>query len=461
VPEVQCSNRNSKKDSAGFTLSVICQHRFFFPVLKESGNCRSIMSVCRLFLCLVGAVVFADEVSSVSKVTAFATPEIHESKGSTVSVFLSRTRKGRGKQSKKHKSAQQTEYYGEVSVGTPPQNFLVVFDTGSGNLLLPSTECSSEGCTRHMRYDPSRSNTSDQIAYAEKPTELVQVDGDRDEVTITFGTGEMTGVYTRDTVCIGGSSICSKVNFVAASEETNEPFAAVPFDGILGLSLPQMAEGDSFAIVDQFVSAGVLEQSLFAFFFGHDGEQSEVTFGAYKHEHMADALFWTSVTEPGYWQVKVDDILIGGKKQSICPSPRGCQVAVDTGTSLMAGPSGVVDAMVDAIDVEQDCSNIKNLPAIGFAIGHHELTLQPEDYVSRTETSQETICTVGMMSIDIPPPKGPLFIFGDPFLRKYYTVYDREKLRVGFALAKHSKATSLISLHQKTQQRSLHLRGVR
>jgi len=127
----------------------------------------------------------------------------------------------------------------------------------------------------------------------------------------------------------------------------------------------------------------------------------------------------------------------------------------------MAGPSGVVDAMVDAIDVEQDCSNIKNLPAIGFAIGHHELTLQPEDYVSRTETSQETICTVGMMSIDIPPPKGPLFIFGDPFLRKYYTVYDREKLRVGFALAKHSKATSLISLHQKTQQRSLHLRGVR
>lgn len=415
------------------------------------------MSVCRLFSSLLFAIAFADDVSSG---TGLAAPKSHKVKGSVVSVLLSRSKKDRGKKGK-HKGAQQTEYYGEVLVGNPPQSFLVVFDTGSGNLLLPSTECTSEGCTRHTRYDPSRSNTSAQIAYADKPTTLVQVDGERDEVTITFGTGEMTGVYTRDTVCIGGGSVCSEVNFVAASEETDEPFGAVPFDGILGLSLPQMAEGNSFAIVDQFVSAGVLEQSLFGVFFGDGGEQSEVTFGAYKREHMAGELFWTSVTEPGYWQVKVDDILIGGKKQSICPSPRGCQVAVDTGTSLMAGPSEVIDAMVDAINVEQDCSNIKTLPAIGFAIGDHALTLQPEDYVSHTETSVETVCTIGMMSIDIPPPKGPLFIFGDPFLRKYYTVYDRENLRVGFALARHSKAASLISLHEAKRPGTLQLRGVR
>ena len=37
----------------------------------------------------------------------------------------------------KHKAS---EYYGQVSVGSPPQTFLVVFDTGSGNLLLPSKD---------------------------------------------------------------------------------------------------------------------------------------------------------------------------------------------------------------------------------------------------------------------------------------------------------------------------------
>eukprot|EP00439_Symbiodinium_sp_Y106_P067127 s2646_g11.t1 len=36
------------------------------------------------------------------------------------------------------------QYYGEVHVGTPPQRFTVIFDTGSGQLMLPSARCTSE-----------------------------------------------------------------------------------------------------------------------------------------------------------------------------------------------------------------------------------------------------------------------------------------------------------------------------
>merc|ERR1719310_686556 len=345
-----------------------------------------------------------------------------------------------------------SEYYGKITIGSPPQEFLVVFDTGSGNLLLPSKECSDEACTSHKRFDSTLSATSTQIAYADQPNKLVAQDGTRDVVTITFGTGEMSGVYVKDNICLGNGDICCKASFVAATEESDEPFSLVPFDGILGLSLPQMAEGKTFSVLDRMVQSGSLEKPVFGVFFGNEGEQSEVTFGAYRQEKLATELFWSPVTTPGYWQVQMDDITVDNKRLSICSGPTRCQVAVDTGTSLLAGPSDIVNTLVDKLQVAEDCSNVKKLPDLGFIVGDHILNLKPEDYVAQTLDG----CSLGLMSLDIPPPKGPLFIFGDPFLRKYYTVYDRKQMRVGFALAKHKpgqEGAALLAMQARHKRR--------
>jgi len=382
-----------------------------------------------------------------------------EHKGSIVVPLVRRRKLGLaqvGGRRHGRRSNQQSEYYGQVVVGSPPQSFLVVFDTGSGNLLLPSKECSDEACTSHKRYDAAMSATSMQIAYADQPTRQVARDGTRDIVTITFGTGEISGVYVRDNVCLGGHSICSKVNFVAATEESDEPFSLVPFDGILGLSLPQMSEGPSFSLLDDLVAGGVLKEGMFAVFFGNDGEDSEISFGTYKKELMSSPLVWADVTYQGYWQVQMDEVLLGGKKQGLCDDDDKCQVAVDTGTSLLAGPSEVVHMLIDELQVASDCSNIDTLPDIGFVVSGRVLSLSARDYVSEGTGK----CTLGLMSLDIPPPKGPLFIFGDPFLRKFYTVYDRRNNRVGFALARHkpqvyADGESLLGIGRQ----STHLRG--
>jgi hypothetical protein len=344
-------------------------------------------------------------------------------------------------------AVQASEYFGEIAIGSPAQKFLVVFDTGSGNLLVPAKQCADNACSAHRKFDIDSSKSAVDIAFADFPDKAVDVDGDRDVVTINFGTGEVSGVFVKDKICIGG--LCTTGDFVAATEESDEPFTMVPFDGILGLSLPQMSEGPVFNVLDCMIRDKVLKHNLFSVFFGAvEGEDSEVSFGEWRESRMSSHLFWVPVSTPSYWQVEMSDITIGNKKQSLCK--RRCQVAVDTGTSLMAGPTDVVNEIISRLNVSSGCENYNALPDVGFVVGDHVLNLQPEDYVDRGDDG----CSVALMTMDVPPPKGPLFIFGDPFLRKYYTVYDRENLKVGFALARHpggpsrENQTSLIDLRE-------------
>merc|ERR1719240_2531572 len=200
---------------------------------------------------------------------------------------LKRKRRGGGDSDQVHAS----EYFGQISIGSPAQDFTVVFDTGSGNLLIPSKQCADEACTSHKRFDAFKSTTAVDIAFADEPDKPVNKGGDRDVVTITFGTGEISGVFIKDHICVG--AICTHGDFVAATEESDEPFSLVPFDGIFGLSLPQMSEGPHFNVLDCMIRDKVLKSNMFSVFFGAtDAEEPEISFGEYKHERMASELFW-------------------------------------------------------------------------------------------------------------------------------------------------------------------------
>jgi len=321
----------------------------------------------------------------------------------------------------------KTAYYGNIEVGHPAQTITVVFDTGSGNLMIPSEACKDRACRSHKRFDAKKSTSVIQMQADGSKAEFADT---RDQLTVTFGTGQITGLFLQDDVCIG--ALCSPMQFIGATHETAEPFGSFSFDGVLGLALGEMTQGPKFSIMNQLQEAGQLKDFLFSVFLSDsNSEESEITFGEVKTEHMVGDMFWVPVSrKSGYWQVSIEDIAINNKKQTLCAD---CQVAVDTGTSMLAGPSHVIRELRTRLKVAGDCSNYHSLPDLGFVVSGHVMNLKPQDYVDNDGQS----CAVSLMSLDVPPPNGPLFIFGDPFLRKFFTAYDRTNRKIGFAVARH------------------------
>jgi len=323
-----------------------------------------------------------------------------------------------------HKSA----YYGTLSVGSPKQDFVVVFDSGSGNLMIPSTYCQSKACTMHKQFDRKKSGTAVDIEADGQKAKSQEV---RDQITVTFGTGEISGVFVKDDVCIS-DSLCTNAHLIAATDETDDPFTSFHFDGVFGLAREEMSQGPEFNVFNLLVKQHELHNPVFSVYLSDsDSETSEITFGDVKQEHMASEMFWQPVSRnSGYWQVEIQDITINGYRMSLCEN---CQVAVDTGTSQLAGPTEVIQNLEKKLNVLANCENYDRLPTLGFVMGEHELKLNPQDYVDKGSNG----CEVSLMELDVPPPNGPLFVFGDPFLRKYYTSYDSQNSKVGFAAARH------------------------
>ncbi|XP_052554301.1 cathepsin E [Tympanuchus pallidicinctus] len=318
------------------------------------------------------------------------------------------------------------EYFGQISIGTPPQNFTVIFDTGSSNLWVPSIYCTSKACTNHARFQPSRSSTYQPLGLP---------------ISLQYGTGSLTGIIGSDDVTVEGMTVCNQP-FAESVSEPGKTFQDSEFDGVLGLAYPSLAVDGVTPVFDNMMAQDLVELPIFSVYMSANPDSSlggEVLFGGFDPSRFLGTLHWVPVTVQGYWQIQLDNVQVGG---TVAFCANGCQAIVDTGTSLLTGPTKDIKEMqryigATPMDGEYvvDCSLLSSMPIVTFTINGIPYTLSAQAYTLMEQSDGMDICLSGFQGMDIPPPAGPLWILGDVFIRQYYSVFDRGNNRVGFAPA--------------------------
>ncbi|CAI7601845.1 unnamed protein product [Penicillium crustosum] len=315
------------------------------------------------------------------------------------------------------------QYFSEISIGTPPQTFKVVLDTGSSNLWVPSSQCSSIACFLHSKYDSSSSST-----YQKNGTEF----------EIRYGSGSLSGFVSKDTLQIGDL----KVEGQDFAEATNEPglaFAFGRFDGILGLGYDTISVNKMVPPFYHMINQKLVDEPVFAFYLGDankDGDNSVATFGGIDESHYTGELIKIPLRRKAYWEVELNSIALGNNVAEL----ENTGVILDTGTSLIALPSTMAELLNKEIGATKgftgqysvECDKRDSLPDLTFTLGGHKFTIGPHDYILEVQGS----CISSFMGMDFPEPVGPLAILGDAFLRRWYSVYDVGNNAVGLAKAK-------------------------
>jgi len=163
-------------------------------------------------------------------------------------------------------------------------------------------------------------------------------------------------------------------------------------------------------------------------------------------------------------------VQVGTTRLHLCDDTwDGCKIVFDTGTSVFAGPTTHIAGLMDRLQTVSTGSNglchvsaLSQLPTVTLLIEGVPFELKPQDYILRNRARQHAArdggggggggggsgsrqnhsttpmgekCTIGFMALDVPPPRGPMWILGNIFMRAFYTVFNRENNTIGLARA--------------------------
>ncbi|VDO64751.1 unnamed protein product, partial [Heligmosomoides polygyrus] len=350
------------------------------------------------------------------------------------------------------------EYVGNITIGSPGQSFIVVLDTGSANLWVPSTNCEYV-LNFLLQYNSSVPNFSTFSRSCNQKHKFVTSMSSTFVRTnrrwrIQYGSGDARGQFGKDIVRFGGDDenqlIVPRTTFGLATHISAD-FKEDPTDGILGLGFTSLAEGGVEPPLVNAINQGLLDQPIFTVWMAHRGEQEGVyggvfTYGALDTKNCGPVIAYEPLTSATYFQFRMKSIGAGTFK-----SKASYEVISDTGTSFIGGPKSVTDRLAKAVgakylrDEESYEIPCKAKPVpIDIYIGANKYSIKPVNYIVNYQLhfnpsqAGDNTCLFAVFPMD-GGAFGPAWILGDPFIRQYCNIHDMKAERMGFAIERIEK----------------------
>lgn len=363
-------------------------------------------------------------------------------------------------------------YYGQIQLGTPPQKFDVIFDTGSSNLWVRSIATSAKDAAEEAGSGKRSLNAKPTIGYGEEKRAYNASSSstyvkDARTFEITYGSGQMSGFISRDTLRVGQLT-ATNVPFAEETFELGLHLDDAMFDGILGLGFPKLSvAGTQKELFEDLEEENPsFKHKVFSFWLGKGATQSVpeinfgglLTIGGYDKSYFDGKIVWTNVTRPArYWMFDLDEVSIGNTKvQTKTEHPRAI---ADTGTSLLITTTEVLQTLVKELglkdtDYQQGeyfvpCKQLHGMPSISFMIAGEDFKLKPTDFFLPIGSGY---C---MLGIEADPGaefgKNSYWLLGDVFLSVFYSVWDVSRKKIGFAKAVSSPPESDMHLFEGSE----------
>ncbi|CAE6475726.1 unnamed protein product [Rhizoctonia solani] len=321
------------------------------------------------------------------------------------------------------------QWHGEVQVGTPPQIFSVVFDTGSLDAVIPDHSCNS--CLGHRTFSRNLSSTFNdynESFYAEFATG-VGVDPSISEWLIYAA--------AQDVVSVAGLPAVTLDMYLITDESAG--FWAAPFDGIFGMGYK--ARGSFFQTLVQQGLDPVMGFWLTPLSMG----QAEMTLGGVDESKIqGKRVDYIPIPSGayGFWQLESSQFAVNGNTNHVLKRIR--QVYFDSGTANLQFPKDTTEALYALISPKikpvgtngaygLPCSEVSSIQArIDFTFNDQNgkpiiLSVPPQELSVGPFTDNERMCqTLINAGYD------QNFV-GGSLLKHYYSIWDQGNARMGFA----------------------------